>query len=151
MLSDPANEPRRAESVLVLILRPDGQTLMLERQGWPGFWQSVTGGVEWGEAHQDAAVRELKEETGLTATSIASRGIQRRFEIFQQYRYKYSADTRFNLEHEYIAYVDQASIVQIDSREHVDYRWVDLGEAIQLSLSWSNRLALRNLMWELAG
>lgn len=35
-----------------------------------GFWQGVSGGVEWGEALPDAARRELGEETGLSAQQL---------------------------------------------------------------------------------
>ena len=139
---------RRAESVLVLIMRCDGQTLMLERCGWPGFWQSVTGGIEWNEDQDDAAARELLEETGLYPTRLQTRGVQRQFEIFPQYRHKYPADIRFNREHEYIAHVDLDCSVRLDPSEHVAYRWVSIPEAISMCLSWSNRLALRNYYWE---
>ena len=33
----------------------------------PGAWQVITGGMRSGESAADAAARELKEETGLTA------------------------------------------------------------------------------------
>jgi 8-oxo-dGTP pyrophosphatase MutT (NUDIX family) len=46
---------RRGEAVLVLHRS--------ERQG--GYWHSVAGGVEEGESWQEAARRELLEETGL--------------------------------------------------------------------------------------
>jgi len=140
---------RQPLSVLVLILRSDGKTLILERQGWPGFWQSVTGGVEWGESLLAAAQRELYEETGLTPISLLDRQVNRRFEIFPQYRHKYPPHVRFNEEREFIAYVDQNSQVRIDPREHVAYRWVDLDEAINVCLSWSNQMALRLYRWQL--
>lgn len=140
---------RQPLSVLVLILRSDGKTLILERQGWPGFWQSVTGGVEWGESPLAAARRELYEETGLNPISLVDRQINRRFEIFPQYRHKYPSHVRFNEEREFIAYVAQDSQVRIDAREHVAHRWVELDEAISVCLSWSNQMALRLYRWQL--
>ena len=39
--------------------------LLLERTRPRGFWQSVTGSLEWGEGAMAAARREVFEETGL--------------------------------------------------------------------------------------
>ena len=140
---------RRPESVIVVVVRDDGQTLMLERADWPGFWQSVTGGVEWGETRSAAAHRELLEETGLHPEWLRCSGIMRRFEIFPEYRHKYPAHIRFNDEHEFIAQVDGAAAVRISPREHSAWRWMRLSEAIGVTPSWSNRLALRQCGWAL--
>ncbi len=40
--------------------------MLLERRRPPGFWQSVTGSLEWGELADAAARREVIEETGIT-------------------------------------------------------------------------------------
>lgn len=152
----PPPQGRRAESVLVLILRQSlaqatqFETLLLERQGWPGFWQSVTGALEWGENAATAARRELLEETGLTPLNLLARGVQRRFEIYPAYQYKYLPHTRFNLEYEFLALVASDAAVMLDLREHSRYQWVPLAQAPALTLSWSNRGALRYLHWELA-
>ena len=37
---------------------------------YPGLWQTVTGRIEPGETALDAAIREVKEETGLTPDDI---------------------------------------------------------------------------------
>jgi dATP pyrophosphohydrolase len=49
-------------SVLVLVHTSDA-VLLLERLQPAGFWQSVTGSLEPGEDWEDAARRELEEET----------------------------------------------------------------------------------------
>src|SRR5438046_5005300 len=55
-------------SVLVVIHTPDLRVLMMERAGWQGFWQSVTGSLAHeSEPLRDAAIREVREETGLDA------------------------------------------------------------------------------------
>ena len=54
---------KRPESVLVVVYSADSQVLMLRRHEPPTFWQSVTGSLEWGEQPEQAARRELVEET----------------------------------------------------------------------------------------
>src|SRR6266446_784104 len=44
-------------SVLVVIHTPDLQVLMMQRAGWPDFWQSVTGSL----AHESEPLRDLQE------------------------------------------------------------------------------------------
>ena len=63
-------------SVMVLVYGPDGR-LYLQKRGpqknlYPGrFDLSATGHVQAGEAREEAAARELFEELGLTASSLA--------------------------------------------------------------------------------
>jgi len=63
-------------SVLVVIHTPDLQVLMMERAGWQGFWQSVTGSLaRESEPLRDTAVREVREETGLDVTPLRLIGV----------------------------------------------------------------------------
>lgn len=56
-------------SVALIIENEDGKFLSQERLKQPyfGFWGRPTGKIRWGEEFIDAAARELKEETGITA------------------------------------------------------------------------------------
>lgn len=56
-------------SVLLVVEREDGKLLAQKRlkQPYYGFWGRMTGKVRWGETLEQAANRELLEETGQTA------------------------------------------------------------------------------------
>ncbi len=59
--------PRPVLGVSVSVWR-DGQVLLIRRGKAPskGLWAPVGGRVEWGETLEEAAIREVQEETGVT-------------------------------------------------------------------------------------
>ncbi len=62
--------PRPGASVVVF----RGDEVLLVQRGkrpYDGFWSLPGGAIQWGETAADAARRELKEETGLLATTLA--------------------------------------------------------------------------------
>jgi len=64
--------------VLVIAAR-GGNVLLLQRSPlkklWPGLYNAPGGHVEQGETPDQAAARELTEETGLHATALSLRGL----------------------------------------------------------------------------
>ncbi len=64
--------PRVAADVIV---RKGGSVLLVERKYEPKGWAIPGGFVEYGEKTEDAAVRELMEETGIKAESVTLLGI----------------------------------------------------------------------------
>jgi 8-oxo-dGTP pyrophosphatase MutT (NUDIX family) len=137
--------------ILVYIYRrPTPQTteyLLLKRaEARGGFWQGVTGGVEMGETLLQAALREVREETGY-----------QRFNRFMplDFRYSYLLDrARWG----YLYAPDVETIDEecfgaeigldqgepaLDPNEHDQYRWADIQQALGL-LAWpENQEALR--------
>ncbi len=54
---------------VVAVIEWDGKVLMMKRAStdtWPGYWSTVTGAIEPGEAQPDALIREVREEVGVT-------------------------------------------------------------------------------------
>ncbi|MFW5431816.1 MAG: dihydroneopterin triphosphate diphosphatase [Methylophilaceae bacterium] len=134
-------------SALVLIHTPDLQVLIMERADKAGFWQSVTGSIESDETPYDAAIREVKEETGLNAASYDFQDWQASnvYEIYPHWRHRYAPDVVENKEHLFGLCLPSTLPVTLAPDEHVRYEWVDWREAAQRVFSWTNVDALKRL------
>jgi dATP pyrophosphohydrolase len=132
-------------SVLVVIYTADLQVLMLERAGWPGFWQSVTGSIDHeGEPLIETAAREVREETGIDASKypLTDWGIENRFEIFKKNLSRYAEGVTHNEERVFGLELPEILPVRLEPTEHLDYRWLPWQEAAASTPSWSNRDAI---------
>jgi len=136
---------KRPESVLVLVVTFGAEVLLMERTRPHGFWQSVTGSLRWGESAQQAASRELREETGLRGghrlTDLHS---SVRFPIVSPWRARYAPSVRFNREHWFVCELPSRRTVQLDPGEHRQYRWMNATDAAARATSWTNRKIIRS-------
>ncbi len=134
---------RRPESVLIVIYTAGGEFLLLERRKPPGFWQSVTGSLEWGETADSAARRELIEETGITQGFLRNLQWTQVYEILPSFGKKYAPGVTRNLEHAFALKLLQR--VPVILSEHVQYRWMPATEAIAIASSSTDRAVIRQL------
>lgn len=132
-------------SVLVVIYTAELLVLMLERAGWPGFWQSVTGSIDHaGEPLAATAAREVREETGIDVEEywLEDWGIEQNFEIFKKHRSRYAPGVTHNLEHVFGLELPGIVPVQLDPTEHLRYQWLPWKQAAARTPSWTNRDAI---------
>jgi len=131
--------------VLVIIHTTAGDCLLLERVAPVGFWQSVTGTLDWDEMPAEAAAREVREETGIEASGLRDAGISHRFPILPEWRARFAPDVAENIEHLWYLELPERRPVRLDPAEHRDCRWLPLEEAIAAVASWTNRDGLERL------
>jgi dATP pyrophosphohydrolase len=134
---------KRPESVLVVIFTAAGEVLLLERQQPTGYWQSVTGSLEWGETAPAAALREVHEETGLDlGDRLVDGGYCNRFDIIPAWRARYAPDVQTNAEYVFLAEYASRPGVRTNPAEHRGYQWLSREAALQRASSRTNREAI---------
>ena len=55
----------------ISVINKEGKILIAMRKDIPGAWQMPQGGIESGEEAEDAAFRELEEETGISRDKVS--------------------------------------------------------------------------------
>ena len=103
--------------------------LMLKRSPqimYGGIWQCVTGKIESGEKPVETAIRELKEETGLSPIN--------KWTVDQVNHFYEVEFDRMNLIPIFGVEVD--SLIVNLSDEHCDYKWCNIKEAEEL-FTWT--------------
>ncbi|MCB1858651.1 MAG: dihydroneopterin triphosphate diphosphatase [Gammaproteobacteria bacterium] len=134
---------KRPESILLVVYTLAGEVLMLRRKSPQGFWQSVTGSLEWGESPRQAAERELFEETGLQFSGRITDCLQsRRFPIISPWRARYAPGVDYNREHWFRLPLPGHRTIRLNPQEHVELRWMPRGQAVRTASSWTNREAI---------
>lgn len=120
-----------------------GKVLLLRRVDGHDFWQSVTGSLSWEETEpRQAAVRELREETGLEATGLQDTGLTYSFSILPPWRHRYAPKVKENTEYVYFLALPEEKAITLNSTEHTQYGWYSFDEAASKVFSWTNREAI---------
>lgn len=138
---------KRPESVLIVVHTGDGQVLQLLRHEPQGFWQSVTGSLVPGESPLRAALREVREETGLDAgAGLTDTGIINRYPIHPAWRHRYAADVRENTEYVFSLLLPEVAGIRLSPAEHIGYRWLPREAAAGFASSATDRAAILALV-----
>lgn len=100
-----------------------------------GFWQPITGNVEIGESFEQAALRELREETSIPKVIKL---------IETGFSYDFFDDGRIQHEKVFGAEISGDAEVSLSS-EHTEYTWVSMEEANKLLKYPGNKQGLAKL------
>ena len=143
---DPAIEqPRRPESVLIVIYTAAAEFLLIERRKPAGFWQSVTGSLEWGETPAHGAAREVLEETGIEIGELTDLHLAQNYAIWPSFGRVYAPGITHNLEHAFGLKLPAQVPVVLSAREHAQYRWLSVAAALTTVSSETNRNVIQRL------
>jgi len=111
----------------------DPKILLLKRTDIDGgFWQPITGTLEFKESIRDCIIRELEEETGINNIKSISPEI---------YRFHWKKNDYMVVELVYIVDTNQKDV--IISKEHSSFRWSSIKETEKLLEKENNRKALK--------
>lgn len=137
-----ARTPSRSVSALVWRKRGgQAEFLMMQRQPDQGlWWSSVTGMIDGGESPESAAIRETFEETGLKGR-ITPFDFEYSFWMDPQILKFPDDQVRFNRECCFHIEVEPNAMVNLNEKEHSEYRWCAFEEAYAL-MRWDGAKAM---------
>jgi 8-oxo-dGTP diphosphatase len=123
-----AMQDQIARTVGALLIRSDGKVLLGLRsptkKAWPGHWDSIGGRVEKGESLEQALVREVQEEIGVTPVE---------FELIATVRERRPQDFGDALHHIYAIAKWQGGEPANVCDEHTELEWFGVNEMLMLT------------------
>jgi lipoyl(octanoyl) transferase len=142
----PVAPPEASVNALTWRRGPEGpEILMMLRRPEQGlWWSSVTGMQEPGETPEAAALREVREETGLEGR-LESLDFRHSFWVDPALLGQEAAEPRFITERCFHLEAAPAAEVRLDPGEHTEYRWCRPAEARELMRWEGSRAALARL------
>jgi 8-oxo-dGTP diphosphatase len=140
---------RLRPSARLLILEPSGRVLLFRFVFKAGalagqdYWATPGGGVEHGETFEQAALRELWEETGIRAQTSGPEIARRMFPLQLPDGEHVMADERFFLVRSENASLSREGWTQHEAEVMVAYKWWSLDELTQTAATvWPADLAI---------
>ena len=93
----------------------------------------------------DAARREVIEETGITQGMLRNLQWTQTYEILASFGKTYAPGVTRNLEHAFALKLQGRVPVTLSVTEHVQYRWLTATQALQSVSSDTNRIIIEQL------
>lgn len=100
---------------------------------YPRYWGFAKGWIEQGESEEQAARREIEEETGLKDVKIIPR-----FKFEQKWMFKFNNELIKKQAVFFLAQVPNKAEVKI-SEEHEDFKWASYSDALKLCRIKNNK------------
>ncbi len=109
----------------IVLFRKEGSKILFLLLHYPsGHWDFVKGKMEKGESTHETAIREAKEETGITDITF--------FENFEEW-IKYDFQYQGELVHKKVVFflAETKTEEVMISHEHLDYTWMDYNTSME--------------------
>lgn len=109
---------------IVLFRKEDSKNLFLLLHYPSGHWDFVKGKMEEGETTHQTAVRETKEETGITDVNFVDG-----FEEWIEYNFQYQKEL---VHKKVVFFLAETTTKEVNiSHEHLDFTWMDYNTAME--------------------
>ena len=109
---------------IVLFRKEETKKLFLLLHYPSGHWDFVKGKMEKGESTQETAVRETKEETGITDVTFLEN-----FEEWIEYNFQYKGEL---VHKKVVFFLGETKTKEVKiSEEHLNYTWKEYNDAME--------------------
>jgi len=109
----------------IVLFRKEGSKILFLLLHYPsGHWDFVKGKMEKGESTHETAIREAKEETGITDITFLEN-----FEEWIKYDFQYQGEL---VHKKVVFFLAETKTEQVMiSHEHLDYTWMDYNTSME--------------------
>lgn len=109
----------------IVLFRKEGSKILFLLLHYPsGHWDFVKGKIEKGESTHDTAIREAKEETGITDITFLEN-----FEEWIKYDFQYQGEL---IHKKVVFFLAETKTEEVMiSHEHLDYTWMDYNTSME--------------------
>lgn len=123
---------KKVRATVGAIIKKDGKVLLVKRGHEPfkGYWCFPGGHIDFGETAEQAVIREVKEETGLT---FKPKFLGYMDEIYPEINWHGEV---------LIFYGEAIGKEKIDGEEITGIKWFDFNEALKMKLAFDHQKTL---------